>query len=295
MAVQKRTMGGDPSWDDIRALAAVIEAGTLSGAARLLGLNHATIGRRLQALERDAGARLIERRGDRWILTPAGETLRAPALAMAEAARGLVRRSAATPGLVGRVRVTAPPLMAERLLIPRLGPLMVAHPGLELSVIADNRSLSLDRREAEIALRLARPRDGDLLARRVAVMAYAVYGLAGLPPDAPWLAYDESDPLLSATPEARWLAARPPPTPIALRANSGAALLAAALAGHGRALIPVVMAADHPELVQLGGEAGLPRREIWLLRHRDLRQSARVAVVADFIAALFRTERARFG
>ncbi|MGQ3075680.1 MAG: helix-turn-helix domain-containing protein, partial [Ferrovibrionaceae bacterium] len=98
MAVQKRTMGGDPSWDDIRALAAVIEAGTLSGAARLLGLNHATIGRRLQALERDAGARLIERRGDRWILTPAGETLRAPALAMAEAARGLVRRSAATPG-----------------------------------------------------------------------------------------------------------------------------------------------------------------------------------------------------
>ncbi|MGQ3075260.1 MAG: LysR substrate-binding domain-containing protein, partial [Ferrovibrionaceae bacterium] len=73
------------------------------------------------------------------------------------------------------------------------------------------------------------------------------------------------------------------------------ALLAAALAGHGRALIPVVMAADHPELVQLGGEAGLPRREIWLLRHRDLRQSARVAVVADFIAALFRTERAKFG
>lgn len=295
MAVQNRTTGGDPSWDDIRALAAVIEAGTLSGAARLLGLNHATIGRRLQALERDAGARLIERQGDRWILTPAGETLRPAALAMAEAARGLVRRSAATPGLVGRVRVTAPPTMAERFLIPRLGPLMAAHPGLELSVVAENRSLSLDRREAEIALRLARPRDGDLLARRVAVMAYAVYGLAGLPPDAPWLAYYEHDALLSATPEARWLAARPQPTPIALRANSGAALLAAALAGHGRALIPVVMAADHPELVQLGGETGLPRREIWLLRHRDLRQSVRVAVVADFIAALFRTERARFG
>ncbi|MGG2362674.1 hypothetical protein ACE4Z5_27605, partial [Salmonella enterica] len=82
-----------------------------------------------------AGARLIERQGDRWILTPAGETLRPAALAMAEAARGLVRRSAATPGLVGRVRVTAPPTMAERFLIPRLGPLMAAHPGLELSVV----------------------------------------------------------------------------------------------------------------------------------------------------------------
>ncbi|MFX8864360.1 hypothetical protein ABTM79_19655, partial [Acinetobacter baumannii] len=74
-------------------------------------------------------------------------------------------------------------------------------------------------------------------------MAYAVYGLAGLPPDAPWLAYYEHDALLSATPEARWLAARPQPTPIARRAKSGAALRAAALAGHGRALIPVVMAA----------------------------------------------------
>ena len=295
MVVQKRTSGADPSWDDIRALAAVIEAGTLSGAARLLGVNHATIGRRLQALEQNAGDRLIERQGDRWVLTAAGEVLRAPALAMAEAARGLVRRSAATPGLTGRVRITTPPLMAERFLIPRLGPLMAAHPGLELAVVAENRSLSLDRREAEIALRLARPRDGDLLARRVAVMAYAIYGRAGLPPDAPWLAYDEHDPLLSATPEARWLAARPSPTPIALRANSGAALLAAALAGHGRALIPIVMAADHPELVQLAPEAGLPRREIWLLRHQDLRQSARVAVVADFIAGLFKAERARFG
>lgn len=295
MAVQKRTNGSDPSWDDIRALAAVIEAGTLSGAARLLGLNHATIGRRLQALEQNAGARLIERQADRWVLTPAGEALRAPALAMAEAARGLARRSAATPGLTGRVRLTAPPMIAERFLIPRLGPLISAHPGLELSVVAENRSLSLDRREAEIALRLARPPQGDLLARRVGVMAYAVYGRAGLAPDAPWLAYDEHDPLLSATPEARWLAAHPGPTPIVLRSNSVAAVLAGVLAGYGRALLPIVMAADHPELVQLSGEAGLPRREIWLLRHQDLRQSARVAVVADFIAGIFKAERTRFG
>lgn len=294
MAVQKRTTNIDPSWDDIRALAAVIEAGTLSGAARVLGVNHATIGRRLQALEQNAGARLIERQGDRWVLTPAGEALRKPAMAMAEAARGLARRSAATPGLTGRVRITTPPMIAERFLIPRLGPLMAAHPGLELSVVAENRSLSLDRREAEIALRLARPPEGDLLARRIAVMVYGIYGRAGLAPDAPWLAYDEQDPLLSATPEARWLAARPGPTPVVLRSNSVAAVLAGVLAGYGRALIPVVMASDHPELVAQPAE-GLPRREIWLLRHRDLRQSARVAVVADFIAGLFKAERARFG
>ncbi|WP_372397425.1 LysR family transcriptional regulator [Azospirillum sp. HJ39] len=293
-----RNFTGPPplDWDDLRVFLELARTGSLSAAARSLRLSHATVGRRLAALEEALGQTLVERRPDGYVLTGEGESVRALAEAMDERAQAIRRREGngegggedAGAGLTGTVRLTMTQALADRFVIPRLGPLRAAHPGLDLEVIADNRTLSLARREADLAIRLARPQRGDLVGRRLATLGYGLYAA----PDAPdaLIAYDES---MAELPEALWLDRHGGGRRVAFRSNSVQGQLAAAVAGFGIAFLPCLLADGVPGLERRPLPGPPLTREAWLLVHRDRRDVPRVRAVIGHLVAVFSAEHAR--
>ncbi len=282
------------NWDDLRVLLAVGRHGRLTAAARVLGVDETTVARRLKRATRLQGAALFHRQGNRLEPTEAGRLLLHHAREIerhVEAAGEGIRQT--RDKVAGEVRLTAVPLLANRLLAPAAGPLLAAHPELQLALIAEPRSLSLARRDADMALRLARPEgDSRAIARRIAHLEYAPYAArdrdATLPP---WIGYDDS---MAALPQSRWLQRRqsrdgdPPPR---LRVHDGETLLQAVRAGAGKALLPCLIADKDALLERLEDGAVLLRREIWLLQHPDLRSLARFRVVADWLQDLFASDR----
>jgi DNA-binding transcriptional LysR family regulator len=157
-----------------------------------------------------------------------------------------------------------------------------------LELVADLRDLSLTRREADLALRLARPKTGGtkVLARRIGTLRYGVYAAASCSTrDAktlPWLSYDET---MAHLPQARWItasAARSSQRIAAVRVNDAEALLEAVLAGLGRSLLPCVIDDRDARLRRLGARPELSR-ELWLLTHSDLRRLGRIEAVVNWI------------
>ncbi len=292
MAERIRTDGLD--WEDLRHFVALAAEGSLSATARRLRVNHATVARRVAGLEAALGRTLFDRRPDGYALTAEGRAVLAEAQGMEAAALAVLRRLDAATSLDGPVRLTTTRSLAEDFLIPRLGPLRRAHPGIDLELLAELRVMSLARREADIAIRLGRPADSSLAGRRVGLIAHGFYAstewpgrlAAGDPPV--FVAYDaESD----MVPEARWLAARFPTARRTFRSNSQAALAAAARAGFGIALLPHYLAATMPELCELALGETPPPREAWLLVRPELRRVPRMRAVAEGVAAIFRAER----
>src|SRR3954468_24030652 len=161
MADKKRT---EPDWQDIRVFLALGRHGRLSAAARALSVNHATIARRIRALETTLREKLVERRPDGYVLTPAGTRTLAAASDMESAAETL-GKGAVDDTPRGLVRVNASPGLFQGFLLSRLAKLPAQYPGIDIDVATDLRHVSLERREADIAIRLGRPQDGDVIAR----------------------------------------------------------------------------------------------------------------------------------
>src|SRR3990167_8104567 len=142
-------------WDDLRHFSAFVAAGSLAGAARALRIEHATVARRIASLEARLKLKLVDRRGRRLTLTPEGEKVAALATDMAETI-GAVERLAdgARSELNGEVTISAPPAYAALVLAPGLIPLRARHPALRIRLLGETRMASLERREADIAVRL---------------------------------------------------------------------------------------------------------------------------------------------
>jgi DNA-binding transcriptional LysR family regulator len=277
-----------PDWNDLRPLLAVAREGTLAAAARSLGVDETTVARRLAALEAALGTRLFERmRGAALKPTEAGTT----ALARAEAVEREIARL--VEGVAGRdeaaagtVRLTAVPLLVNHLLIPGAAALGARHPRIALELIAESRELSLTKREADLALRLARPKGAGaagVLARRLGQLDYAVYVPAACArADEARLAWIGYEPALAHLPPARWLAAQTPRAPLAV--NDAEGILAALRAGLGRSLLPTRVGDADAALRRAG--APVLAREVWLLVHRDLRRLARIEAVIAWLETL---------
>jgi len=275
-------------WNDLRHLLALGREGRPAAAARRLGVNETTVTRRLRAAERALGRRLFLRGGDgRLQPTEAG----ARVLAHAERVeRELAALGEALGGgdlaVAGGVRLTAVPLLLNRLLIPALPALLTRHPQLRLELVGEPRDLDLTRREADLALRLARPRGGGrgVLARRLGWLDYTLVAPAGLDREAveqlPWIGYEEG---MAALPQARWIEAAAGTAPRPLAVNDAEAVLAAVRAGLGRSLLPRALAAAEPGLQCLETAETPPRREIWLLAHADLRPLPRIGAVTTWL------------
>lgn len=280
-------------WDELRIFLAVARSGSASAAARALGLSQPTVSRRVAALAREAGLELL-RRGARGLeLTPAGERLRADAervereaLAALRALEGLDARP------TGAVRLTAPEGLGAALLAPELPAFARAHPGIDLLLAAESTVVNLSRREADLALRFVRPRQRELVMRRLARVPFALYaspaylrrhprptGEALAPGDA-LVALHES---MAGSPESAWLRAHAPGLRVRVRVLNTLALQQVLLAGAGVGILPAYLG-RHPGLRPLG-DGPVLHRDLFLVHHRALRQVERVRIVARFAAA----------
>jgi DNA-binding transcriptional LysR family regulator len=295
MPDKKRT--ADLDWEDLRYFVALARYGTLSATARGLRVNHATVARRVTSLETRLGRALFDRRADGYALTVEGKAVLDQTRSMEEAALSVLNRLDAGTELSGTVRVTVGRVLAERFLIERLGAFHERYPGIDLEVVGGSRVVSLARREADVALRFGSPKDSELVARRVARIAFSLYASrayrdrlkAGDPPM--FVGFDEESDFVA---EAAWLARRFGDRRFSFRTASQTTQAAAARVGYGVALLPRFVAANDPGLVQVMPKERLPERDVWLLIRRDLTKVPRVRAVADYLAEVFRRERKLF-
>lgn len=285
-------------WDDVRTFLAVLRHGSHARAGRALGVDPTTVARRLAALEAELSTGLLARTPSGLTATPAGRALAGAAermeAEMLAAERELVGRDAR---LEGEVRISAGDAITAHLLVPWLLELQWAHPRITLAFHASNEAVDLVRREADVAVRLHRPRERSLVAVRAGDLPFAVYG--GQPylqrRDRPramrdlvhhdWIGWDAS---LAATPPSRWLARHVPSEAVRARASTTTALVAACAAGYGLTVLPTFAAMVDPRLVPVPVPAPPPGREVWIVTHADARRSARVRAVVEWLRERFR-------
>jgi DNA-binding transcriptional LysR family regulator len=272
-------------WDDLRYVLSLARAHRISGAARKLGVNTTTVARRIARVEELLGVRLFERNAGILTPTDCGQIVIRRAERI-ELDVDSVRESVTNGDRVevGKVRVTAMPLVLNYVLIPALPAFLRSHAKLQIELAADPRNLSVTNREADIALRMARPDSGSrLIARRVAMFDYAVYAASKVNHALPWVTYDAT---WSHLPHTRWMAkamASGPESETCVRVNDSDSALHAVRAGLGRSLLPCRIADNIPELSRLSGVRPVLSREMWLIVHPDLKQLARVRAVMSWI------------
>lgn len=271
---------------------------SLSAAARALKVNHATVARRIQSLESSMGEKLVERRPDGYLLTPAGEDVLEAATGMDAAAQTLERQLLSTKEAVrGLVRINAPPALTQGFLASRLATLAETHAAIDIDLATDLRAVSLERRKADIAVRIGQPLDSDMIAKPLGTLAYGFYGTtaqrdAALRSESfTFVGFNEAN---ADMPEADWLARQFPRARVAFRAENQLLQAVAARAGAGLALLPHYLGRQIPDLhpCELGPVP--PSREIWLLIRRQDRSSAPVRAVMQHLVDVFEKERALF-
>lgn len=293
MTEKKRT---EPDWQDIRVFLALGRHGSLSAAARALSTNHSTISRRLHSLEATLGDKLMERRPEGYVLTAAGTQALAAAGAM-EAAVHTLGRGQAGGAARGLVRVNAPPALSQGFLVARLARLALRHPGIDIDLATDLRAVSLERHVTDIAIRLGRPQDGDVLAKPLGRMAFGFYGVPQLcervegGAEPVFIGFDEANAYL---PEGAWLARQFPRARIVFRANNQVAQAIAAGAGAGLALLPHYVGRTTPGLRLCALAPVAPSREIWLLTRPSSRKDLAVRAVVEHLVEAFEEARALF-
>ena len=276
-------------WEDLRHFVALADAGTLSGAARRLRVDHATIGRRVASLEGALGIRLIDRLPRRYVLTEAGQQIAALAGEVNERAYAIERvaRGSQVLTVSGRVTLSAPPIFASHFLAPRLAPLRQRHPLLRLVLSGEAASVSLSRQEADLAIRLSRPQEGSSVARRLGAMRFGLYAARdyqALAEPGGWefVAYG---PALDHLPQQQWLRVVAGECPVVFEAGDLACQHAAVRSGAGVAAFPNFLVAEDARLVRLDASPPAPVRELWLVVHADLRRAPAIRAVMDFAAA----------
>jgi DNA-binding transcriptional LysR family regulator len=285
-----------PSWDDLRIFLSLARGGTLSTAAKSLGVSHPTVARRVQALEKQIGARLFDRLPDRFVPTAAGEGLLADTEAMEKAALSINRRSAGLGDTVsGVVRLSAGEAMA--VLVARHLPwLRERLRQIEFEVIASHTLANLSRREADLLIREQVPELSGIVTRKLCRVAYAVYAARSLEVkrtamsalvDLPWIGFDDDH---SYMPGQHWLHGQLGRRP-EIRVNNWLVLHDAVRVGSGLAVMPCYLADQDPALRRVGSLLPEITTEQWLLVHRDLRALPRVRAVMDALVELFQRHR----
>ncbi|MEH3148336.1 MAG: LysR family transcriptional regulator [Methylobacterium frigidaeris] len=281
---------GEPSWDHYRAALAVLEEGSLSGAARALGLTQPTLGRQVAALERALGVTLFTRSPAGLTPTAAALALRPHAEALRSAAAALRRAVTGAEGLAGTVRITASEVVGAEVLPPLLARLHARHPELRIELVLSDRMQDLLRRDADVAVRMASPEQGALRVRRVGSVRLGLYATGdylarrGVPERPEDLAGHSLIGFDAETPFLRGMLAAAPALSregFAWRSDSTLAQLAAVRAGFGIGACHTALAG--PGLVRVV-PAIVWELPTWIAMHEDLRRLARCRAVFDALA-----------
>ena len=281
-------------WNRARAFLVTAEEGSLSAAARALGLAQPTLGRQVDALEQELGVVLFERFGRGLQLTPVGHELLAHVRAMGDAAsRFSMSAYGQSDAMEGTVTITASDLYAGILLPPILKELRAVEPRIMIEIIADNTPADLMRREADIAIRNFRPTEPDLVARRLREAGARIYGAPAyietlgdlnLPADlarADFISPDDPETYLSALNRIGIPATK---ANISMACSSYMAMWAMTKAGLGLSLIDDRIGDADPDVT-----TALPgfvpfTFPVWLGAHREIHRSRRLRFVFDFLA-----------
>jgi DNA-binding transcriptional LysR family regulator len=294
-------------WDDVRFFLAIARESSLSGAARALGVDHATVGRRLTSLEQRLSAKLFNRTPEGFAITSAGqsmlkqaEAMEAAALAVERLASGHDERSS------GLVRVTTLEMLARQVVVPAIANLLETHPQLRLELLVSLQTLDIARRQADIAVRIARPTDPNLICRKLGEFGVAAYASRhylekhGRPRRGGSL---RGHSLINYM-------IRPPSLGVAFHGESldGARFamnttasaftqMAAVADGVGIADLPCCIADEHPQIERVWPKERPTMRTVWLVTHQDLRRAARIRLVSNAIGDRFERDAAllRFG
>lgn len=278
-------------WDDLRFFLAVAREGSLSGAARTLGVNHSTVFRRIKGFEDRIGVRLFDRMPSGYALTVAGTEMQETAVRVEEEVEGLDRRIAGQDlRLSGDIVVTTTDTMACQFLGPHLKTFCEAFPGINVDLVLDSQFYNLSKRQADIAIRPTLSPPETLVGRRLCAVAFACYAapayLATVDPSADlethrWIAVDESLAHLAA---AKWQRGIERADSVQVRSNNLLGLLGMAKAGLGVATLPCFMGDPEAGLTRVTDPNPELASALWLLTHQDLRATARVRAFLDFMA-----------
>lgn len=284
----------EPDWNLYRTFIAVARKGTFSGAARTLGSTQPTIGRQIEALENALGVKLFTRSQRGLLPTDAARRLLPLAETMAASAEALRRESSGEANEdAGTVRLTAGAQFGIEILPPILADFARDHPGIELELSISSDAEDILHRDADIAVRMSRPRQGTLVARRLGKVRIGLfahrsyvdrYGLPGTISDMSshrLIGFDRNIDLLATF---GGVAATMRREDFAFRTDNVIAQLALLKAGLGIGACHVNLARRNPDLVPvLAGEIAF-EREVWLVVHPDLRETRRIRLLFDHLA-----------
>jgi DNA-binding transcriptional LysR family regulator len=282
-------------WDDLQYVHAVAEQGSLSAASRVLGVNHATVLRRIALLEAASEVKLFDRRNDGYRLRPEGRALLA-SLKLMDDASARIRRSltSTAKGIEGTFRLATTDAVACLLLPGYLATLREVHPNINIEVAVSNDPIDMSLSGAEILIRPGMDLPPELSGIRAGTVQFAVYGAAG---------YLEKNQGL-ALHEHKWLGVAPDfakptagewqqahvGTRFEFSADSFLMLASLAAQGLGLAMLPAFVGQKTDQLVPFGGLTRLPETAIWVATHKDFRKQHNIEILMDFFANTLRAD-----
>jgi DNA-binding transcriptional LysR family regulator len=287
-------------WDDLRFVLGAARAGGLAAAARALGVNHATVSRRVAAAESRLGARLFDRTAGGLVPTASGRDAIAAAEVMEDAALALSRVAAGRDAApAGPVRLTVPAVLMGPALCAALAGFRARHPGVALTVLAGNDLANLHRREADVALRVSSAPDPALWGVKLSPQNRAAYAAPrwaeaawdGAPVD--WLGFTHWENPAAGSTRVALAAAGFDPARVAFRFDDMAAMVEAARCGLGAAVMPCFLGEGDLGLMRLP-PAPTPYHDIWALTHPDLARAERVRLLIGFLQGAVRPLRPMF-
>lgn len=282
------------NWEDARCFLAVAHHGSLSAGAASLGLSVATAGRRIDALERDLGLQLLHRRPSGTVLSQHGRAVLSHfdqgARALAEAERAAVASGSGYED--APVHVAAPEPVVADVLAPAIGELAATAPAVRVDLVVATNVTNLNKREADLAVRMIRPTGDTLLCRKLPRIPMGCFAAssylrrrrltsARLARER-WLLFDDA---YGEIIEYRWAREHDLLGSAVLLTTSTNALLTAARSGAGIAILPRFLAERHG--LRPVAAPPLPDRTPWLVFHRELRRVQKIRRVRDWIAASF--------
>ncbi|MBL4749692.1 MAG: LysR family transcriptional regulator [Amylibacter sp.] len=283
-------------WDDLRIFLAIARAGSISGAAKRLGVQHSTVSRRLRSLEDQLGTQLIERKKSGYELTEAGEELQMSASRIEVEILGFEGAQAGhDTDAAGELRVSAINNMASTVLMPVFTRFTEAYPKIEFHLVVTNKFVKLAERDADIAIRLTNAPLETLIGTRLTTVASAVYG-----------SLDYCRRVQAGTAAQKWLGIECcgfhtswtkdacPNNDHNFFVDDTLLTLAALKAGAGLAYLPCFMGDSEPSLARFRPPEAKHNLGLWLVYHRDLRRTKRVRLFREHMQSEFTHLRALF-
>jgi DNA-binding transcriptional LysR family regulator len=283
-------------WDDLRFFLAVARAGSLSAAARELRCTQTTVGRRLASLEAGLGVRLLNRTPRGYVATPAGESVRNHAERIEVEALSVERVLAGQDTrLEGKVTVVCIESIANNILAPCFAALHRDHPKVAIELLPPDRHVSLARRDADVSIHHVRPKQREILVRRIGSIAFGLYASPdylerfGTPNFVDGCAGHRVIALpdqFCDLPQMQWLASLAPEARIVLKTGSYESRFHSVLAGDGMAYLPRFHADKEPKLRRINQTpTPAPIVDLWLATHKDNRNVRRIRAVIEAIAS----------